>query len=637
MAPLKKKSQDALKHLTRTLYSPKTAPPERKRSGLSKTDQIDTADEKAQPLEMIQRSQKKERRKTATAVKIIFYGALAFFIMAIGYAGFTFYQQTNVVSSDKIDFELELNPFADSGEEIEVIMHLTNKNSTALEDASITLESPRAEVIGIVDTQRDTVEVGRALPGQTYSNSFPVVVFGEQGAVRELRAILRYSLAGSNAIYEKEVTSQVTIRTTPIDILVTSREEVVSGQETTLTVELISRSVTSLKNLKLSVDVPTGFNLTDSDPEFGAEDNSWIIPELGPSESNVITIKGNFEGQRGDVRAIKFIVSGVNDSGEAVVLNSSLKRFTLVRPFVAADIYISSVSDSTIALGSNAEVKGLVWYYNTFDDTLNNTSITLSIDGETWDPESVTTNGTYSPKNGTITWDSANTQALEIIDPQESGSLEFSFKLKATKQDGGLFTQPEISLATSVTSLDTTGNLRQTAQADEMSIRQISAIGLGAETLHRTGPFANSGPVPPVIEQETTYTMRIFLTNSINDLDNVVVRTSLPRYTRWLGQTSASQGTISYNDFGKELTWEVGSISSLAGYQKGSPELLIQVGVTPEFSQIGSEVKVIDDISVRGRDTFTGAWLDTNRESTTTNIRNEGADRNSGRVIRGDL
>ena len=110
--------------------------------------------------------------------------------------------------------------------------------------------------------------------------------------------------------------------------------------------------------------------------------------------------------------------------------------------------------------------------------------------------------------------------------------------------------------------------------------------------------------MPPIAEQETTYTVVLGVTNTTNDLSDVEVVTSLPIYVRWLNKISPENESLRYNPAGGGIVWNAGDVR--AGETK---EVSFQVSFLPSISQIGNDSSLIKDVYASGYDGFTGSTL----------------------------
>ena len=71
-------------------------------------------------------------------------------------------------------------------------------------------------------------------------------------------------------------------------------------------------------------------------------------------------------------------------------------------------------------------------------------------------------------------------------------------------------------------------------------IRIISDVGFVTKAFYYSGPFANTGPVPPKVGQTTSYTIQWSLSNTANNISKGVVRSSLPFWINFAGLVSPS-------------------------------------------------------------------------------------------------
>jgi hypothetical protein len=118
------------------------------------------------------------------------------------------------------------------------------------------------------------------------------------------------------------------------------------------------------------------------------------------------------------------------------------------------------------------------------------------------------------------------------------------------------------------------------------------------------GPLQNTGPIPPKVDSESSYTAMITLTNSFNEVKEAVVTTTLPNYVKWSGQWSPSDARVSYNPDKKEFTWNVGTIASGAGFTTSPVVLYFKVSFVPSVSQANSTPIMINNQKVLAKDVY---------------------------------
>jgi hypothetical protein len=89
-------------------------------------------------------------------------------------------------------------------------------------------------------------------------------------------------------------------------------------------------------------------------------------------------------------------------------------------------------------------------------------------------------------------------------------------------------------------------------------------VTLTSRALFSTGPFTNTGTLPPKAEEETTYTVLFTTGNTQNDIENARVTAVLGPNVSWV---SASGEDISYNPSNNTVTWNLGTLASGASVE----------------------------------------------------------------------
>src|ERR1035437_4008707 len=167
--------------------------------------------------------------------KKFFIFSIVFFVLVLGYAAYVFFAGGNTVSNNNIDISILGNNFTAGGEDLPLIVGITNKNSSALDLADLIMEYPKGTSADLsTDTQTSRISLGTIPAGAVRNENIKVVLFGEQGSVRPIKITLEYRVAGSNAIFVKEKDYQVSISSTPINLSVDAPTEISPNQNITL-------------------------------------------------------------------------------------------------------------------------------------------------------------------------------------------------------------------------------------------------------------------------------------------------------------------------------------------------------------------------------------------------------------------
>ena len=143
-------------------------------------------------------------------------------------------------------------------------------------------------------------------------------------------------------------------------------------------------------------------------------------------------------------------------------------------------------------------------------------------------------------------------------------------------------------------------------------------LRLSARGLYYSGPFKNKGPLPPRVEQETTYTVVWTARNASNSVSGASVRTTLPVYIKWLGVTSPQGEDISYDTQNSEVVWNIGRMP--AG---GTREAAFQISFLPSLSHVGQYPDLVQENILSGSDDFTKTPVGSKQPAIRTVLRSD--------------
>jgi hypothetical protein len=235
--------------------------------------------------------------------------------------------------------------------------------------------------------------------------------------------------------------------------------------------------------------------------------------------------------------------------------------------------------------------------------------IEIRLDGAVVDDKAVdVTDGFYRSLDNTIIFNKETKAELAEIRPQDKEDLSFSFGTLDLATSQSILKGPQIRVTSSIDGIriSNEGTENGIKEEEYKTIKVLSDINVGAYTLYNSGPFTNSGPIPPKVEQPTTYTIMWSITNTSSDLDNVQVVSTLPSYVTWNSSSSPSSEDVKYDSSSRQVTWNIGNVSAGTGFITTPKNMRFQVTLLPSASQIGTYPNLVRNTKITGRDKFTG-------------------------------
>ena len=235
----------------------------------------------------------------------------------------------------------------------------------------------------------------------------------------------------------------------------------------------------------------------------------------------------------------------------------------------------------------------------------------IKIAGPVFDPASVSlSNGFYRSSDKTILWDQTLKNGLAVLNPDDTVTLSFSLGTLSEEIIRSI-KNPGMNLVVTVTGKrqNEVGLSQEVSSTISKEVRIPSSLGLSARALYFSGPFTNTGPIPPRVDADTSYTIVWSLTSGSGDLTNVKVTATLPSYVKWLDVFQPQTEKISYNPVGGQVSWDVGNLKAGTGFVGSPLEVSFQVSLVPGSSQVLSSPTLVTEASASGDDNFAGQTL----------------------------
>lgn len=562
----------------------------------------------------------------------ILLGAFIFFVLAFGFAYYRFFMGSNTISGDNIDILISGPVSISGGDELSLDIEVKNKNNIDLKVVDLRIEYPdgtkSAENVS-VDLKRYSKVLGDINAGKSERSIVKSILFGEENSEKIIKISVEYRVAGSNAIFSKEKDYSILISSSPVNISVNNPKEANANQLLDFTINVTSNSLSTVKGLILKVEYPFGFNLVSSNPKYFSSDNSvFDLGDLAPGSQRVIRISGTIQGQDGEQRTFKFIV-GTSNSDNKKVISVPLALYTsdilVKKPFIGLTLSLNQDAGKVISVSGGSKLKANIIWQNNMIDRVYDMGIKIQFKGAALDKRSVTAEkGFYNSSENYLLFDKNKIAEFATINSGDEGEIVFDFSTLAQSSNSGTsFSNSEITMDVSVLG-SKAGNAPSGSQellySDTKTIKISSDLRLLSRGYRTVGPFENSGPFPPKVENETTYTITWTATNSFNKITNAQVSAMLPPNVRWTSFTSPDSEKISYDQSRGEILWDIGEIKSGVGTTLPSREVSFQVAVIPSVSQIGSNINLVNEATISGLDAFTGVRVGEIKTPVTTNI-----------------
>ena len=575
------------------------------------TELLDSPTVYSKSIDMVNRLKRKSKLKT------LLYVSVSIFTLSIISASYIFYTGVNVISSENVNITSNIPVSTPGGEALSFKVNVENNNGVDLESVDLRVQFPagtKSADDADSDYKKFTESIGLIPKSGFISRDMKIVLFGEENTYKKILVSVEYRVKGSNALLYREKEYEVLLTSSPISMSVQGLEEIQSGQEIEFSVNLTSNSIGPVDDLLLVVEYPFGFEFISSNPKTSYGKNIWDVGSVRTAEKKNIRLRGKIEGQDEEQRVFKFNLGVKDKSSEKKIGTTFLAQSHSVRvkkPFIGVDVSFDGVTVKEHVAKPGSSIRADILWSNNLQTRIVDSFIEVKLGGNLYNPLTVSADsGFYRSSDSTITWDQTGEPSLRLLEPGAKGSVSFGFGLVPTSAiiSAGL-RNPQMDFSVSVKGKRISGS-SVPENIDAIITRKVklsTEVNFTSKAAYSSGPIKNTGPLPPKVDQETTYTVMWTLVNTSNLVVNGQVKAVLPSYMKWLDVISpiSEKDNVSFQQVGGMIIWDVGEIKPYAGFTLPPREIAFQVSITPSLSQLDQEPVILREATFTGADDFT--------------------------------
>ncbi len=547
-------------------------------------------------------------------IKILFGMSFLFFVFALIFAAYFLFGGKNQVSCENIDFKILGPNTIASGKNLILDISVKNNNPVVMKDAYLEVLFPdgtRNAEITSISMPSVKKEIGTINVNEKVRTTVQAILFGQEQTDNEITATVHYKIDDSDAEFSCEEKHRVHITTSPISLSVQGLEEISSGQDLDLEISVTSNSEETVPDIRLVADYPFGFEFISSEPEPTSGNNVWDMGDIPQGIVKTLKLHGVIKGHGTESREIIFSVGNkdqLNDDKLASTLQKVEHSILVTKPFLLLSLELDGSSDNQVVANVGDEINGLLKWKNTLDSALHDVEIDAVFEGTVLDLASVNSGtGFFRSIDKTIIWTPQTIKKFRKLEAGEEGTLSFKFKTTDFNPDTSVG-NPTLNIKINARARRISDNIEVPQSLKDQSKRIVmlnTDLMFDAYAVYAVGPFKNTGPHPPRVDKETTYTVVLNIKNTTNDLSSVVVKGELPINVKWVNLSKTDDGSITFNPVTREVTWSVGDVQRSTGYQTNSRIAYFQVSTIPSISQLGDEIVLLKSPTIRGIDSFT--------------------------------
>lgn len=581
-------------------------------------------------------------KKNSGFLKKFFLSSLLFFLVAIGFGAYEFFLKGKINPEENIEIGILGSTFSQAGEDLPLTIEIFNKNNFSLELVDLVAEVPKTGVAmtgSSENTERTRISVGTIEPGKRHQQELPVVLYGKEGDTREVLFTLEYHIPNSSAIFQKQKSYAVVLSSSPVIARINALPVAVPNETYTFSVDVTTNTKKPLENVLVVLEYPVGFEYQSSNLEPMTSNNVWDFETLLPGTTKTIEITGKFLGQEGDEKSIRSLI-GTYLSGERKRVSTTLATLihttALQKPFLSTTLSVNNDPSGKVSILPGSQIQGEIFWKNNLPTKILDAEIQIKLVGDLFERSEVDPiDGFYNSSIDSIIWNKNTFKEFSQIPVGASGSFQFTVPTLKPKADGTI-KNPNIEFEIYVKGIEdgTTGTLKKIEAREKVTVRLIADTTAFAESLYSTGPLTNSGPFPPKVNTETTFTAFFYITNKSNDISQAEIKAKLPPNVIFSGIVSPNTEKVILDERTGELFWRPGSIKQTSSEIARS--VYLQLKVLPSLTQVGSPVTLLSGVQFKATDMSTGKVINEDLgevTSETAQVPGEDQSFGNGRVV----
>ncbi len=446
-------------------------------------------------------------------------------------------------------------------------------------------------------------------PGQNAVITVKAQLSGNVNDQKNLSMKVHYRFSNFNSEFLAQEISTVRLTASNVALDISGPTTTNNAQIAVYTVRYQNNSNDAISGAQIKLNYPSGFVFATAQPPSDSAGNIWNIDALASGASGTITIQGSFNSSNpgeGKTISADFLILG--QDGQYFTQNSRSFTTTMASlPLLVSQVVDNLNAESTVNPGENLRYS--IKYQNNSSVVATGVNVLLTLNSKALDFSSIQAEGAQV-NNNTISWDASSVSNLGSLNPNESGQLSFSVRVKnpATKDSSkNLTVLSDIKIKSTEYDSYFPGN--------QVSLKISSPVSLN------TALDFQSGQLPPQVGKTSLYSVTLTLTNSTNDFNGGTLTAFIPLGAGGFvpgSVNSAESGKVQFDSTTSKLTWQVGSLPAHIG--QFSPARTLQFGVRliPSASQAGERPTLIKDIQFNATDSFTGQPVSAKADNITT-------------------
>lgn len=567
------------------------------------------------------------------------------FVLAVLFSlvyGFYTYFTNQFSDTISVDLAISAPESVKAGEDFNFTVHYKNNSKFDLNSLQLEVKYPENFIledvsgVGLGSISTSTAQNFFSLPSLPVNSEVDIVFSGKLLAKKDSISLIGVSLSYEpgtfSTEFKKEAAASIMVSDLGFDLNFEYANVALVGD--TSQIDLIFSNVKEnfLSDFEISFYFPENISLiniatstktaTSSNNKLTIDKSSnliWHVSGLASStDSYYLPIQYKIDKKIDDNQEIIIRLSKkINEEKSYLFAEKNIQLNVMNSNLNLTLILNGSKNDNTANFGDTLNYS--LVYANKSDGQLKDIVIMAALKSDFLDWSSLNSNQKGIVGENTITWTKEQISALTSLDPGEEGTIDFSVNLRP-------YNNSDLGKSFNVTSYAQFNiNNRQAELKDSMSNKIITKINSDLKLTEKVLYFdennlsVGSGPLPPKVDQKTSFKVYWKIENNLHELNNTKIVTKLPEYVSFDANTNVSIGELIFDNTTRSVVWNIG-VLPVSTYQAQAD---FNISITPSENQRNSLMVLLSGSTVSAVDTDTGSAIEKKGISKTTKLEDD--------------
>ncbi|MDX9893060.1 MAG: hypothetical protein RB292_01430 [Patescibacteria group bacterium] len=582
--------------------------------------------------------------------KIILVGTMLLlgFLAALSWLGYILINPNQNLNDRTIDLKIKGQQNIASGDEVVYTLEYHNNEKVVLHDVQIILRYPDGfEFISANPAPTNgfntSWDIGELAKGESGKIEITGKLIGEVGSLKNLNATVSFRPENFSSVFKETESFSSQITSSILELKVEGPEKILPEKKVSYKINYRNNSAQALKKIKIQVTYPANFVFQESaPPAFSREEdarnlhNQWIIENLESNQEGEIEISGGYLKNQEMIKADLKVELGFLDSETEEFSLQQEKIFTteVVDPGLSLNLIINgSTQDQPINFGQTLTYS--IVYKNLGQSDLNNVVVSLDLDSEILDFDTLEDKNKGQRDNQRLTWSKDEISGLALLRPLDEGTIDIAIQIKNAGSIDIQNTQLTVKSQARVT-LEKIGelavdDLNIESGEIENNINTDLELAVEGRYFNDDNIAVGTGPLPPVVGQKTSFRIYWSIANSLHPVSNIKVKTILPDGVEWENKYLVQGGSISYSSADRSVVWSIDNINTNQTFDDHN--VWFDISVTPTAQQVRKLIILTDQTTLTATDQTTESSVNRNGKAVTSNLEDDPIAGGKGLVI----